>query len=303
MDRLDAMRVLLAAVDAGSLLGASRRLNTPLASVSRKVAELERQLGAHLIVRTSRKLQLTDAGRDYVEGAREILAKLDGVERRAAGEYDHPRGELTLTMTMEFGRLVVMPAVAAFLETHPDITLNILSTDRLVPLAEEHVDVAVRMGELADSSLAAIKLGEVALLTCASPIYLARRDRPLHPEEMAKHEAVVFTDLMGDPWTYESKGKRFTVAPLARTKVSTSSAAVAATLHGIGITKALSFQVAEYLRDGRLVQLLEGYSSRTVAVHLVYVKQGLMPLKLRAFLDWMTPRLRQRLKELEKLST
>lgn len=151
-DRLEAMRILLAVVDAGSISAGSRKLNAPLPSVSRKVAELERQLGANLIVRTSRNLQLTDAGRDYVDAARKIMADLDEAERRASGEYQTPKGVLTITMPIEYGSRYVLPVALSFMDKYPEVSLNLLSLDRTVDLVSEQVDIAIRLGDLADSA-------------------------------------------------------------------------------------------------------------------------------------------------------
>jgi DNA-binding transcriptional LysR family regulator len=192
MDRLDAMRVLLAVVDAGSISGGSRKLNKPLASVSRKVADLERHLGANLIVRTSRNAQLTEAGRDYVEAARKIMADLEEAERRASGEYQAPRGTLTITTPIEYGNRYVLPVVLGFMEKYPKVSLNLLSVDRTVDLVAEKVDIAIRLGELADSSLYAAKTGDFRLLTCASPAYLDRCGIPEHPRDLATHDGIIF---------------------------------------------------------------------------------------------------------------
>jgi DNA-binding transcriptional LysR family regulator len=169
MDRFDAMEVLLAVVDAGSLSAGSRKLKAPLPSVSRKVAELERHLGTRLLVRTSRNIQLTDAGRDYVDAARQIMALIDDAELRAAGEYEAPRGVLTITAPIAFGHDHVLPLAYDFLSEHPEIRLNLLCLDRAVAsLVDEHVDVGIRLGELADGSLQAVKVGEFGFVTCAS---------------------------------------------------------------------------------------------------------------------------------------
>lgn len=297
MDRLDAMHVLLAVVDAGSLSAGSRALRAPLPSVSRKVAELERHLGTRLLIRTSRNLQLTDAGRDYVEAARQIIGQLKEAELRASGEYDRPRGELTITAMIEFGRLVVMPLAAQFLEEHPEITLSLLALDRVVQLVDERVDIGVRLGELADSSLFAAKVGEVSLVTCASPGYLDRKGRPVTPEELSGHDAVTFAPL-GDAWIYLRDGRTFEGQPNIRVHANTASAVLAAAVEGVGIARLPNYLVANEVRSGALVPILGDYGGRTVPVHLVYVKQGLLPLKVRVFLDWMSPRLREHLKEL-----
>jgi DNA-binding transcriptional LysR family regulator len=297
MDRLDAMKVLLAAVDSGSLSAASRALNAPLPSVSRKVADLERHLGTRLIIRTSRNVQLTEAGRDYVDAAREILARLSDAELRASGEYEQPRGEIAVAMPVEFGRFVLQPVVASFLDDHPGISLNITFVDRAVQLAEEHIDIAIQVGTLEDSSLSAIKLGDVTLVTCASPAYLQRYGCPSHPDELENHHAVFFKRLNAAPWYYESNGRRFDARPRFRMRVDNAIGVIAAALNGVGIARALSYQVRDHFTAGELVCLLQDYSTVTYPVHMLYLKQGLMPLKVRAFLDWAAPVLRQRLRQ------
>jgi DNA-binding transcriptional LysR family regulator len=298
MDRLDAMQVLLAVIDAGSLSAASRKLNTPLPSVSRKVADLERHLGTRLLIRTSRYVQLTDAGRDYVDAARQIVMQLEDAELRASGEYETPRGALTITMPMEFGRHRVLPLAYEFLREHPEITLNVLSIDRIVNLVEERVDVGVRLGDLADSSLHAVKVGEFGFVTCASPDYLAHRGHPSSPEELVNHDAAVFSHLNQPAWAYRHNGRRIEVRPNVRVCANTNAGAVTAAVRGVGIARAPIYQVANELRSGALVTILDEFEGRSFPVHLVYVRQGLLPLKVRAFIDWMTPRMRHMLNEL-----
>jgi len=301
MDRLDAMQVLLAVVDAGSLSAGSRKLNAPLPSVSRKVADLERHLGTQLLIRTSRNIQLTDPGRDYVDAARQIVAQLKEAELRASGEYDAPRGELTVTMPLAFGRQTVLPLALEFMDEHPEVTLNFLSVDRVVHLVEEHVDVAVRLGALSDSSLFAIKVGEFRLVTCASPDYLARKGCPTSPEELVSHDATVFGALEETSWIYERDGHKIRATPNIRIRDNTNPGAVAAAVHGIGISRAPTYQILDELRSGALVTILDDYDRRIFPVHLVYARQGLLPLKVRTFLDWMTPRLRQALRGLQDI--
>lgn len=298
MDRLDAMQVLLAVVDAGSLSAGSRALKVPLPSVSRKVAELERHLGTRLVIRTSRNLQLTDAGRDYIEAARHIVAQVRDAELRASGEYEVPRGLLTLTVPMAFGRLHVLPLAYQFISEYPEITLDVLSLDRLVQFVEERVDVGVRLGELADSSLHAIKVGEFRLLTCASPDYLARKGRPASPESLVEHDGVNFAPLRDTAWIYRYDGRQVQGNPQIRVCANTSTNAAAAAVQGLGIIRAPSYQVSKELQSGALIPILNAYDSRSFPVHLIYARQGLLPLKVRLFLDWVTPRLRKALKEI-----
>lgn len=298
MDRLDALNVLIAVVDAGSLSAGARALRAPLPSVSRKVADLERHLGTKLLVRTSRQIQLTDAGRDFITSARQVLAQLDEAERRASGEYLTPRGELTVTMPVEFGRRYVLPIAMEFLEQHPDISLNIISLDRPMQLLEEHVDVGVRLGSLADSSLFAVKVGAFRMITCASPDYLARR-MPLPGG--GPHDAVVFGALDDIWWRQSMADAPAEQAPRVRLRANTAGVAVQAAVRGVGVVKALDFLVADELRAGSLVRLDDGRGDEPLAVHLVYPNQGLLPVKVRAFLDWTGPRLRDALRQLREL--
>ena len=298
MDRFDAMQVLLAVVDAGSLSAGSRKLNAPLPSVSRKVAELERHLGTRLLVRTSRNIQLTDAGRDYVDAARQIMAQLDDAEQRASGEYETPRGVLTITVPISFGHDHVLPLAYEFLSEHPEITLNVLCLDRAVSLVDEHVDVGIRLGELADSSLQAVKVGEFGFITCASPDYLARRGVPSRPEDLTDHDGVVFGQITQPGWTYHRDGLRLEALPNVRIRANTATAALSAALCGAGIIRAPRYQVARELQSGALVSLFDSYGSQSFPAHLIYARQGLLPLKVRVFIDWMVPRLRKALKEL-----
>jgi len=298
MDRLDAMQVLLAVVDEGSLSAGSRKLRAPLPSVSRKVAELERHLGTRLLIRTSRNIQLTDAGRDYVAAARQIVNQIKEAELRASGEYEVPRGELRITATIEFGRMLVLPLAFEFLQEHPEIRIDAISANRYLDLVESHIDVGVRIGPLADSSLVAVKVGQIRHVTCASPDYLEARGTPRTPGDLVNHDAVQFGKLVlnwadpGSETTYESSLN-------IRVHTSDVSTACRATTQGLGVARLPSYMVAESLASGELVEILKDYAPEPFPVHLIYVKQGLLPLKTRAFVDWMTPRMRQALKDCE----
>lgn len=291
MDRLEAMRMLLAVVDAGSISAGSRKLNAPLPSVSRKVAELERHLGANLIVRTSRNLQLTDAGREYVEAARRIMADLDEAERRASGEYQTPRGTLTITMPVEFGARYVMPIALSYMETYPEVSLNLLSLDRTVHLVDEQVDVAIRLGDLADSSLYAVRAGEFRLLTCASPAYLQRRGVPEHPSDLADHDGILFNKRTFF-WAFDVDGNPVEAFPRTRLEVNTAANCVAAAVGGAGIARLFDYQVPDELASGTLVPVLEAFDQAPRPIHIVYSGQGQLTLKVRSFVDWALPRLR-----------
>lgn len=296
MDRFDAMAVLLAVVEEGSLSAASRRLRAPLATISRKVAELERHLGTQLLMRTSRRIQLTDAGRAYVESARRILAQVREAERVAAGEYDALRGELHVTAPVIFGRTHVLPIAIEFLKAQPDIVLRLLLHDRQVNMVEEGVDLAVRIGHLVDSDLRATRVGEVRRVACASPDYLAARGQPTSPSELATHDGISFRGFATSPeWRYRGDSPAWSAEPRTRLAVNSTESAVAAAVAGLGILRLLSYQIEPELRSGALVAILEDFAPAPLPVSLVYPEANPLPHKMRAFLDWTTPRLRARL--------
>ena len=296
MDRLDAMHVMLTAVECGSLSKASRKLGQPLATVSRKVSELESHLKAELLVRSSRGLELTPAGRTYVTSVRTILEQLNEAERTAAGEYAEPRGDLVVTAPVMFGRLHVLPVVTAFLAAFPAVSVELMLTDRVAHFLEDHVDVALRIGDLPDSGLIATRLGAVRRLTCASPAYLASHPAPVVPQDLADHDVISFESVSAPTtWRYWSDGNELAVTLRSRLGVNTIDAAIDASLAGAGVVRAVSYQVADHVRGGRLRLLLEAYEPVPPPVHLVYDKQNRLPLKLRAFVDHAVPRLRDRL--------
>ncbi|MDF2997101.1 MAG: LysR family transcriptional regulator protein [Xanthobacteraceae bacterium] len=296
MDRLDAMSVLLAVVDEGSLSAAARKLRAPLATVSRKVSELEAHLRTRLLVRSSRRVSLTEAGRGYVEASRRILEQVSEAERTAAGEYAAPKGELTVTAPVVFGRQHVLPVVVDFLKAYPEIDLRLVLADRVVNLVDDHIDLAVRIGELPDSGLHASRLGAIRRVTCASPAYLADRGRPLRPEDLEAHDCITFEGLSAvRAYRFRTAKGEVSVPIHARLTVNTAEAAIDAAIAGLGLTRVLSYQIVAAERAGLIEVVLREYEPEPWPVHLVYLGQGLLPLKLRAFLDFAAPRLKARL--------
>ena len=293
MDRLDAMGTLIAAVDGGSLSAASRTLGMPLATVSRKISEIETHLRTQLLLRTSRGLSLTEAGRAYVAASRRILDYIEDAERAASGEYRTPRGHLTITASIMFGRLHVEPVVLDFLHTYPDITARLTLADHIVNLVEDRVDVAIRIGPLADSSMVATRLGAVTWVACASPRYLDERGAPETPALLGQHDCVMFEGhYSSNLWRFGRGGQAASVPIRPRLAVNTADAAIAASIASAGITRVLSYQVHAPVAEGRLRLILRAFEPDPVPVHLVYAEQSLLPLKLRAFLDFAAPRLK-----------
>jgi DNA-binding transcriptional LysR family regulator len=297
MDRLEAMSVFTAIVDGGSLSAAGRRLDVPLPTVSRKLADLEAHLKTRLLTRSTRKLVLTDAGRDYLAACRQILEQVAEAERAAGGAYANVRGQLAIAAPIVFGRLNVVPVVAEFLEQHPEVDIQLRLGDRNVDLIEEHVDVALRIGDLPDSNLVATRVGMIRRVVCASPAYLERFGSPEQPDDLATHRCITFDGLdAASRWTFAGDGDRGRqVTVHSRLTVSTADAAIAAAVLGLGLTRVLSYQVADALRDGRLVRVLADAEPPAVPASLIYPGQGRLPMKSRAFIDFATARLRERL--------
>jgi DNA-binding transcriptional LysR family regulator len=295
MSRLESMSVLVAVVDAGSLSAAARRLGMPLATVSRKVAELESRLKTRLLHRTTRQLSLTESGASYVAACRRILEEIGEAERAATGEYAVPKGELVVTAPVVFGRLHVVPVVAEFLAQYPEIDVNLVLTDRVVHLMDEAADVAVRIGELPDSTFVATGVGAVRRVVCASPAYLAAHGLPAKPRDLAGHECITFEVLASKrAWVFGAGKSELAVPVHSRLAVNTAEAAIAASMLGVGLVRVLSYQVADALRGDALRVVLEAFESAPLPINLVHKGQAPLPLKLRAFLDFVAPRLRSR---------
>lgn len=295
MDRFEAMSVLLAVAEAGSLSAGARRLRTPLATVSRKVSELEKHLGVRLVLRSSRGLALTDEGRAFVAASRRILEELQAAERQAAGDYGALRGRLHVTAPITFGERHLLPVALEFLEQQPEIDLRLTLADRQVSLADEHIDVALRIGHLADSALIATRVGTVRRVICASPAYIARRGMPRQPDDLAGHDGISFQGFATAPeWRYRRDSPAFAVQPRPKFAVNTTQAAIQAALAGVGIIRLLSYQVADQLRSGELQELLTEFAPAPLPVNLIHAPADPLPRKVRSFLDWTIPRMRER---------
>jgi DNA-binding transcriptional LysR family regulator len=296
MDRFEAMGLFVAAVEAGSFSAASRKLGVPLPTVSRKVGDLETQLNTRLLVRTTRKLALTDAGATYLAACKTILEQVFEAERIAAGEYLNPIGDLIISAPIVFGRLHLLPVVTAFLASFPDINVQMVLSDRNADLVGDHIDMALRIGALPDSNMVATRVGVVRRVTCASPAFLTAHGTPKTPDDLARLPCVTFgTILPGSSWMFADKNKRAVrhVPVSARLAVNTAEAALDAAIAGIGITQVLSYQSAQAVRDKRLKLVLTDHETEPLPVHVLYPAQIRPPLKLRSFLEFAVPRLRK----------
>ena len=296
MDRLEAMSIVLAVAEAGSLSAAARRLNTPVATASRKITELEEHLHAKLFERSARKLRLTDSGLSYVAALKRILADLSEADRAAAGEYTRPTGELVVTAPVGLGRLHLMPILAEFLRAYPEIDVRLLLSDRVLSLTEDQFDVALRIGELPDSRLIALRLGTIRTVVCASPAYLEARGTPRTPDDLAAHDCIIYEGFIGPyDWKFVREGTDVAVTVRPRLVVSNPEAAFDAVLAGIGLGRGASYYIGAAIEAGTLTTVLDEFHLPTRPVSFVYPAGRFLPVKLRAFLDFLAPRLRARL--------
>lgn len=290
MDRFREMEVFAAIADAGSFAKAAEKARLSPPAVTRLIAELEARVGTRLIQRTTRSMRLTEAGLRYLDHARRVLQEVEAAERDLAGAAAQPRGQLTVTASTSFGRRAVAPFVAQFLNDYPDLSVSLLLLDRVVNLIDEGIDVGVRIGELPDSRLIARKIGMVRRVLVASPAYLKAHGTPSHPSELAHHAFTAFTGLMpGRDLSLPGREPFLRVSPSPRLVVNDAAASLALAEEGHGITIALSYMVADSIREGRLEEVLAEHAPPARPVHLVYPETRLMAPATRAFVDAAAP--------------
>src|ERR1700722_4310126 len=293
MDRLDSMSILVTVTEAATFSAAPRLLDTPLTPVSRKISDLESHLKTQLLTRSSRKITLTDAGKSYVAACKRILEEVGEAERIAAGEYTAPKGELSLTAPIVLGRLHLVPVLADFLRAYPEIDVHLTLSNRLVNLTEEGIDAALRVGDLPDSALIATRVGTIRRVFAASPVYLKARGIPQKPADLIGHDCIGVQGFTGSGfWSVADDGD---IPVRYRDIVNSTDAACEAAKEGMGIVSVFSHHVSSNFQDGTLVSVLPGFRRETLPLSLVRGAGEYLPLKLRAFLDFVTPRLKARL--------
>ncbi|MFP3556172.1 LysR family transcriptional regulator [Paraburkholderia sp. SIMBA_049] len=296
MDRFEAMSFFVTAVDLGSFSAAARKLSTPLPTLSRRVAELEQHLNTRLLVRSTRKLTVTEAGEAYLTACRTILDQVGDAERNASGEYSTPRGDMVITAPIVFGRLHLLPIINDFLAAFPDIHIKLMLSDLNLNLIDNRIDIALRIGHLPDSSLVATPVGTVCRVFCGSPTYFAGAGRPKKPGDLADHACVSFDALASGPtWSFASvRGQRsdLQVGIRPRLSVNTAEAAIDAAIAGVGVTHVLSYQVAHAVEAGSLTLVLRDFEPEPMPVSVVHVGQKMQPIKIRRFIEFCVPRLR-----------
>jgi DNA-binding transcriptional LysR family regulator len=293
VDRLHLISVFVAVVDAGGFAGAARKLNISPPAVTRAINELEDHLGVRLLTRTTRVVRVTEDGARYADDCRRILAELAEADDAVGGKHGAPHGQLIVTAPALFGAKFVTPIVTEYLTRYPEVNASCWFLDRVVNMMDEGVDVAVRIGELPDSSMQAARVGRVRRVICASPAYLEKHGIPQTPEALAAHCVISASAVTPSAeWRLLENGEPRVVKLQARMITTSNDAAVAAAMSGFGLTRLLSYQVAEPLRDGRLKTVLTEFEPAALPVHLVHREGRHASKKARAFLDLALERLR-----------
>lgn len=294
MDRFQEMHIFTTVAQEQGFSAAARRLGLSAASVTRAVAALELRIGTQLLIRTTRSVHLSEAGQRYLEDCRRILAEVQEAEDSAAGSHAEPRGQLTVTAPVLFGDLFVTPVMARYLAQYPDVTINAVLVDRIVNMVEEGIDVAVRIGDLPDSSQHAVRVGEVRRVICGSPDYFAKYGRPAHPHALAG-APVVATSAIGQQrsWPFLDGGEPLGVRPEPRLIVTANQAAITAACTGLGLTRVLSYQVASQVAAGTLEIVLAEFELPPLPIHVVYQGGRKAPARIRSFVDFTAEALRE----------
>lgn len=297
MDRLDAMRMALAAIDEGSLAAGARRCGRSAAAATRAIALLEEEAGETLLLRSTRGLRLTDAGERHAAGWRDVLARLDGLRAEHGPAIIH--GSLVVTAPELFGRLNVVPLLESFRAAHPEVQVRALLLNRVVDMVGEGVDVAIRLAHLDSSSFVAVKVGAVRQVVCASPGYLAQCGQPQEPAALAGHACIgMHPDANRELWTFRRNKDSAEVRSIqVQTHLSITSvgAGIDAALRGRGLVRCLSYQVAEALATGRLQRVLASFEPDAIPVNLVFRPQPRPWSPVRSFVDHAVPLLRREL--------
>ena len=293
MDRLYLMSVFVAVAEEESFAGAARRLGMSPPAVTRAIAALEDRLGVKLLNRTTRYVRVTDAGERYLDDARRVIAAADEADEAAVGINAEPRGHMTITAPLLFGRMYIMPGIVDYLRTYPDTTVSALFLDRVVNMLEEGVDVGIRIGELSDSSYRALRVGQVRRVICASPAYLKKNGIPQNPQDLKQHLVIVASSLSQSvEWRFVDNGEPVAVRIKPRLTVSSNDGAIEAAVQGLGVTRLMSYQVAPLLAAGKLKIVLSEFESPSVPIHIIHREGRHASTKMRAFIDMMAERLR-----------
>lgn len=293
MDKFHSIQTFIKVADCEGFAAAARDLHMSPPAVTRAIAALEERLGTRLFVRTTRSVRLTESGQRFLEDSRRILLDLEEAEEAAIGSHAAPRGELRITAPVLFGRMFVTPILGEFLNLHPHVSATTLYVDRVVNLMDEGLDIAIRIGNLPDSSLTAKRCGTVRQVVFASPNYIEKNGPPKHPDDLSDHKLIQPMALSAsNEWTFMENGVPFSVPIVPRIRMNTNDAVIEMALNGWGISRLLSYQVAPHFTDTRLQSVLEDYELPPIPIHVVHQEGRMVSAKIRAFVDFMAARLR-----------
>ncbi|MBP7370104.1 MAG: LysR family transcriptional regulator [Arenimonas sp.] len=293
MDKFNLITIFVAVFDCGGFAGAARKLNISPPAVTRAINELESQLKVRLLTRTTRVVRVTEAGARYAEDCRRIITELMDADESVGGVHGAPRGRITITAPMLFGAKFVTPIVTEYLQRYSEVSASCLFLDRVVHLIDEGVDVAIRIGDLPDSSMQAIRVGQVRRVICGAPTYLTQHGIPQQPDDLLHHNIISANSVTPYPeWKLNDKGTVRAIKLQARLNTTTNDSAVAAAISGFGLTRLLSYQVAEFLRNGQLKTVLSDYEPDTLPIHVVHREGRHASQKARSFIDLAVDRLR-----------
>ncbi len=293
MDKLEAMRVFVEVAECKSFVTASRKLGLSAPAVTRTIAQLENTLGVRLFNRTTRHVRLTDSGSRFHEDAKRILENVEQALAAASGIYAEPKGVLTVTAPVLFGQIHVTPILTEYLQQNPSVAVSAVFYDRIGNLLDEGLDVAIRIGHLKDSSVYATQVGSVQRLLCAAPAYLKKHGRPRQPSDLKEHEIIQASTVEpSTTWQFESSAGKESVKVTPRLSCSQNGAAITAAKQGFGITRLMSYQVGEELKNGSLIRILRDYETKPLPVSIIHLEGRLANAKIRSFIDLATVRLK-----------
>lgn len=293
-DRLLLMSVFVAVAEEEGFAGAARRLGMSPPKVTRAIATLEKHLGIRLFNRTTRFVRMTEAAQRYLEDARNVIAAADAADEAAVGINATPRGHIVVTASVLFGRLYIMPSIVDYMERYAEVTVSALFVNRVVNMMEEGVDVAIRIGELPDSSYRAIRVGSVRRVLCASPSYLAKHGIPQTPEEISTHQIMLANGLNPVPeFRFIKNNKPLNIKLSPKLVVSDIDSTIEAAVNGAGITQLISYQIGAELTAGKLKIILSEYELNPVPVHIMHSEGRNASAKVRTFVDLIAGRLRE----------
>ena len=287
MDKLRAMQAFTHIADAGSLTAAARVMASSLPAMVRTLAALEAELGVRLLNRTTRRIALTDEGRNYLESCRQVLAAVQAAEESLSATGGEPRGQIVITAPVLFGQLYVAPAVTRFVQRYPGVSCKVMLHDRVVNLLEEGIDVGVRIGKLEDSTLVAQSVFSIRRVVVASPAYLKKHGLPKHPRDLKDANCVRFTSPTGPWWTFHDKGRTFTVPVSGNLEFNNAAPSVDACVAGLGFGMFISYQVEAQVRQKKLVVVLEDFEPPKRPVSVVYPHARLLPARTKLLVDWL----------------